>query len=143
MLIQAEADSMLAVPKFFVDASVINFPPGTNETRELLDERKRLSFLFDLWRATIRLSKARYQTRVRKIVVLARLDIDGAPHTNPDGSVIRSTHLHLYREGYEDKWAYPLDPERFSDARNIGQLFVDFCALCNIRTPPAFQAGLL
>jgi len=99
-------------------------------------------FLLDLWRGTIRLSKLRYQTRGRKVIVLVRLDINGSPHTNPDGTRLDGTHLHVYREGYEDRWAYPIDTSIFRDVYNIQQSFEDFCRYCNIEIPP-FQEGLL
>lgn len=77
------------------------------------------------------------------MIVLIRLDIDGAPHTNPDGVRLSGTHLHLYREGYDDKWAEPLDPSRFRDTRDIQRAFEDFCGYCNIQGIPSFQPGLL
>ncbi|KJU85379.1 prophage protein [Candidatus Magnetobacterium bavaricum] len=42
----------------------------------------------------------------RKIILL-RLCFGGHPHRNPDDTEISSPHLHRYREGYADKWAYP------------------------------------
>jgi len=55
----------------------------------------------------------------------------------------RGTLLHLYREGYEDKWAYALKPSEFSNPREIVRTFEDFCRFCNIRDVPPFQEGLL
>jgi len=77
------------------------------------------------------------------VIVLARLDIDGAPHTNPDGQRVGRTHLHLYRDGSEDKWAFPLDPSQFIDPTNMRQAFDDFCRFCNIRDTLQFQETLL
>lgn len=105
MLEQHEADTLMAMNKYFIDRNTILLSPGIDATRELVGEDKQEKFLFDMWRGTIRFSKYRYQTRGRKIIVLVRLDIDGAPHTNPDGNRIEGTHLHIYREGYEDRWA--------------------------------------
>ena len=48
-----------------------------------------------------------YQTRARSVIVLARLDF-GVEHRNPDGAIVGSPHLNLYREGFADKWAYEL-----------------------------------
>ena len=77
------------------------------------------------------------------MVVLVRLDIDGAPHTNPDGQKLEGTHLHIYREGYDDKWAYPLDPIRFPNPSNLCRAFEDFCGYCNVVNVPPFQEVLL
>jgi len=65
-------------------------------TLDLIGNDNRERFLLDLWRGIFKLSKVKYQTRGRQIIVLARLDINGAPHTNPDGGKVTGTHLHIY-----------------------------------------------
>lgn len=141
-LSQAEADALIAIAKYFVTGAPISIPPGADETRELVSADQNERFLFDFWRGTLRLSKIRYQTRGRKVIVLVRLDIDGAPHTNPDGVRLPGTHIHIYRAGYEDKWAYPVDSARFSNLSDIEQSLHHFCAYCNIQNVPPFQGGL-
>ena len=74
--------------------------------------------------------------------MLARLDVDGTPHTNPDGKRLGGMHLHLYREGFEARWAYPLDPATF-DTTSAPFAFRDFCAYCRILQPPTLQESLL
>ncbi len=143
MLTQSEADALIAMRKFFIRPVTISVLPGTDQTHELLGEDKHERFLLDLWRGTLKLSKIKYQTRGRKVIVLVRLDIDGAPHTNPNGTKLGGTHIHLYREGYEDKWAHPIDFEEFSNVSDIEQTFKDFCRYCNIQNVPPFQGGLL
>lgn len=143
MLTQTEADTLIAMRKAFLNPATISLPPGTDQTHDLIGEDKRERFLLDLWRGTIRLSKFRYQTRGRKVIVLIRLDIDGPPHTNPDGTKIGKAHLHLYREGYEDRWAFALDSKEFTDPANMGSSFGDFCRYCNIEMIPSFQRTLL
>lgn len=143
MLTQLEADTLIAMTKTFVDMAAISIPPGTDKTRELLGSDPKERFLLDIWRSTLRLSKCRYQTRGRQVIVLVRLCIDGAPHTNPDGIRLAGSHLHTYREGYEDKWAQPLDTRRFPDTSDIARTFEDFCAYCNIQDLPSFQSGFV
>ena len=142
MLTQIEADNLIAMRKTFIDPVTISLPPGSDQTHELTGEDNRERFLLDLWRGTIRLSKVRYQTRGRKVIVLVRLDIDGSPHTNPDGAKLEGTHLHIYKEGFEDKWAYPIDSQFFRDIANIQLSFDDFCRYCNIKSPQ-FQDSIL
>src|SRR4030042_2135357 len=142
MLTQIEADNLIAMRKTFIDPVTISLPPGSDQTHELTGEDNRERFLLDLWRGTIRLSKVRYQTRGRKVIVLVRLDIDGSPHTNPDGAKLEGTHLHIYKEGFEDKWAYPIDSPFFRDIANIQLSFDDFCRYCNINSPQ-FQDSIL
>src|SRR5574340_80017 len=105
MLTQTEADTLIAMRKIFVNPLIVSIPPSSDQTHELIGDDKREPFLLDLWRGTIRLSKLKLQTRGRKVIVLVRLDVDGAPHTNPDGTKLSGTHLHIYRESYEDRWA--------------------------------------
>ena len=143
MLTQTEANILIAMEKEFVKPVTISILPGADQTHELVGNDKRERFLLDLWRGTLRLSKVKYQTRGRKIIVLVRLDIDSAPHTNPDGTKINGTHIHLYREGYEDKWAFPVDPAEFGNPSDIQRTLEDFFRYCNIKNPPPFQGGLL
>jgi hypothetical protein len=140
MLTQAEADQLMQMIKHFVrDPGTITIPPGADDTYELAGPNDRERFLLDVWRGTLRLTKLRFQNRVRTVVVLVRLDIDGAPHTNPDGDRLSGTHLHLFREGYDDRWAFPLDPATFTLPRDPGTTFQEFCTLCNIESPPPVQ----
>ena len=143
MLTQTEADALIAMEKEFVRPVTISIPPGADQTHELVGDDKRERFLLDLWRGTLRLSKIKYQTRGRKVIVLVRLDIDGAPHTNPDGTKLNGTHIHLYREGFEDKWAFPIDPGKFGNPSDIQRTLEDFHRYCNIKNPPPFQGVLL
>jgi len=140
MLTQAEADQFMQMAKRFVrPPAAISIPPGLDDTHELeaLDDRER--FLLDIWRGTLRLTKIKFQNRVRTIVVLVRLDVDGAPHTNPDGQRLSGTHLHLFREGYDDRWAFPVDPAAFTLLSDPGTTFQEFCAFCRIESPPPVQ----
>jgi hypothetical protein len=143
MLTQTEAETLIRMKKTFINPATIKIPSGTDQTHELVGEDKRELFLLDVWRGTIRLSKLKLQTRGRKIIVLVRLDIDGAPHDNPDGTKIRGNHIHLYREGFEDKWAYPINTAEFTDPTNILGTFRDFCRFCNITDGPPLQERLI
>jgi Family of unknown function (DUF6978) len=143
MLTQTEADALIAMDKSFVNPVTVNVRPGINQTHELIGADPKERFLLDLWRGTIRLSKYRFQTRGRQVIVLVRLDLNGAPHTNPDGSKIGGTHVHVYREGYEDRWASPIDPAEFKNLRDVSQTFRDFCDYCKIENHLQFQVELL
>lgn len=143
MLTQTEADALMAMGKAFQTHEAISLHAGVDATRELLGDDQRERFLLDLWRGTLRLSKLRFQTRARRIIVLARLDINGSPHTNPDGTKLGRMHLHVFRDGYEDRWAYPIDPATFKNLQDPRQALLDFCGYCNIRDLPPIQEGLL
>jgi hypothetical protein len=143
MLTQVEADGLIAMEKRFVQQVPISLLPGVDETYDLIGEDPHERFQLDLGRGRIRRSKLKFQTRGRKVVVLVRLDVDGSPHTNPDGTRLGETHLHLYRERYEDRWADPLNPAEFTNVSNMGQAFHDFCCYCRITHMPPFEDSLL
>ena len=84
MLSQNEADTLISMPKKRKSGQTYNFPlPGETLTVPIISEDEREDFLIDLNRGKIRLTKCSYQERYRRMVLLARLDVDGGPHTNP------------------------------------------------------------
>jgi hypothetical protein len=99
-------------------------------------------FLFDVTAGRILLRKASYQTRWRRTTVLVRLCVNGPAHRNPDGHRLGKTHLHLYREGYHDKYAIPV-PDTFLDLNDQSRVLQDFCVYCNITRQPIFRPRLI
>lgn len=140
MLTQKEANRLVAMDKSFLSQSAVSMQSGKGVLRELENAGLSEQFLLDMHRGRMRFSKITNQVRARKCIVLVRLDIDAAPHTNPNGSKIGGTHIHLYREGYEDKWAELVSPRDFRDLSNFAKIFEDFCKYCNILNPPPFKA---
>jgi len=136
MLTQGEADVLLGMGKRFDSGTPLDVAPGVFYTRQLQSLDQTESFLLDVSASEFKLSKFRYQSRGRRIHILARLCIDGTPHTNPDGERMEGTHVHFYREGYEDKWAYPVDPKMFVDVTDRESTLSNFLGLCNVEDPP-------
>lgn len=142
-LTQAEADALLAMEKHRADDAYWTYPDlGGLIMVPLVSSDRREPFLLDVRRARIALAKGTYQNRGRQVMILARLDFGGAPHRNPDGEEVGSPHLHLYREGYGDKWAYPVPPDRFSNLDDPWLTLEDFMRFCNIAEPPFIRRGL-
>ena len=142
-LTQAEANALIEMEKHRSDDTEWDYPDlGRHVTIPLASVDGRESFLLDLRRGQINLAKGTYQTRARQVVILARLDFGGAPHRNPDGEEIGSPHLHLYREGFGDKWAFPVPSDHFSSSHDAWQVLKDFMRYCNITKPPVIQKGL-
>ena len=48
-----------------------------------------------------------------------RLDLDGPPHRNPDEAEIPCPHLHIYSEGFGDKWAMAAPADRYSNTLDL------------------------
>jgi len=108
----------------------------------LRSEDKREEFFLDISRGKIDLKKTKYQNRARHVVVLVRVDLGGAPHRNPDDMEVAAPHLHLYREGYGDKWTTPLPADKFSNPADVWQVLEDFMKFCSIVEPPFIRRGL-
>jgi hypothetical protein len=140
---QKEIDMLFELPKTKVDETIYDYPPlGGNISIPLVSKDKRENFILDISRSCINLQRGKYQNRSRIVVVLARLDFGGPAHMNPDEKIILCPHLHLYREGYGDKWAYPIPLDEFSDITNLSQTLDDFMRFCHIIEPPNIRKGL-
>lgn len=143
-LTQQEADALLAMEKQPDDDRPVPFPAGGQKFAVQLSSRDgREEFLLDLSRGRIDLRRVKFQNRARHVVRLARLDLSGRPHRNPDGEDVPTPHLHLYCEGYDDKWARPLPKDKFPDTENELKILDDFMRFCNIRSTAEIQMNLL
>ena len=143
LLTQTEADFLLAMRKVRVADDTYAFPiNGQKLSIPLRSEDHREEFLLDIGSSRIDLLRTKYQNRARASFVLARLDVGGAPHQNPDGVAIACPHLHLHREGYGTKWAHPLPLECFSDHQDRWKLLEEFIWFCKIIDPPTIERGL-
>jgi hypothetical protein len=144
-LTQEEADALIAMRKRAVESIERLYPrPGDQFSAELTSEDGKEQFMLDVNRARVKVTKATYQNRARKVVVLVRLDIDGSRHRNPDQVFVPCPHMHIYREGHGDQWAFPLrDLEfPFPDTTDLTQLLRAFMLYCNIVVPPVFRPTL-
>ena len=143
MLTDATVQALLAMSKHFVDVSTIYFPqPGQQLQRELKSQDTRESFLLDIGRGRIKIGKCTYQNRYHVTEILLRLDIDGPPHVNPDGETVPCPHLHVYREGYADKWAGPIDPTEFTNTADLVLTLRQFLTRCKVERCPEIQGAL-
>lgn len=142
-LIQADADALIAMEKHRADNQQWNYPGlGGSISVPLLSADKREDFTLDIYRGRIDLLKGTYQNRSRQVVVLVRLDFGGAPHRNPDDQEVPAPHIHIYREGYGDKWAMPVPRDIFTDMSNLWKTLEDFMVYCNVTNPPLIERGL-
>lgn len=157
MITQSEADALIVMEKKKATDELYNFPSaGEILTMPIVSIDERESFLLDVnRRGRIRLTRCTYQERYRGIIILVRLDIDGQPHTNPEvdnipfsylapynGQTIQCPHLHLYIEGFMDRWAIPAPVDKFPDTSDLYVTLEDFFRYCNIIEPPVIQRGL-
>jgi hypothetical protein len=147
MLTQSEVDTLLNMLKRLVNEGTVNFPtPDGWKTLDVVSENGKEKFLIDINRkGKINLSKCTYQNRYRNYIILLRLDVGGPDHTNPDGEIIPTPHLHIYKENFNDTWAIPLPKELFTDTGNLIKTFIEFLEYCKIINIDriSIQEGLL
>lgn len=142
-LTQAEADALIAMEKQRVNEDSSDFSMGGQSlVLPLQSVDRREQFLLDLSQGRIDLLKVKMQNRGRQVVVLVRLDLGGAPHRNPDGEEIPVPHLHIYREGFGDKWAVAVPRDRFTATNDVWRTLEEFLRYCNVTQPPRIVRGL-
>jgi hypothetical protein len=143
LLTQAEADALIAMDKVRTDQTHWKYPrAGEQLSVPLTSADRREIFALDITRSSIKLTKSTHQNRARQAIVLMRLDVDGPPHRNPDGVEIPCPHLHIYREGYGDKWAAPAPAHLRLPGADAFATCVAFMAECHVVDAPTFVVGL-
>ena len=144
-LTQDEADHLLTLDKIFASASLTQFHLTLpfQQTHDLQSLDRREQFLLDVERGGRTHARLKFQTRARRTIVLARIDIAGKAHRNlahyPHRPEERFTgvHIHLYREGFGDRVAYlPEDLPAFrlpGTPHDLDWLtaFLDYCHIIN------------
>ena len=142
-LSQNDADALLVIEKHRESDRSWTFPAlGGKLSIPLISYDRREHFLLDFSRGSIELRKVKLQTRARQTVVLLRVDLFGTPHLNPDGEEVPCPHVHVYREGFGHKWAYPLPADHFSDPGNLWVTLDEFLAYCNVTQAPEILRGV-
>lgn len=157
IITQQDADFLFEMDKFPEEDKVYDFPnSGGKLILPFTSADKREKFLFDIYRGTIKITKATYQNRVRKAYILRRLDYDGSPHPNPEvekvplsilepynGVEIPTPHIHIYVEGFGEKWAIPADLLMDLNGKDIYEIMGDFFRYCNVKKLPSITKTLL
>lgn len=147
-LTQIEADALIAIEKHHdtgeaANTNSLKLPDmGGKLIVPLVCLNRREHFSLDIARGNISLTKETKQIRGRQVIVLLRLDVGGQPHRNPDDQEISCPHLHVYRDGFGDKWAIPIPEGKFKNINDSWQTLLDFMAYANITKIPNFEKGL-
>ena len=141
-LSQDEAEELIGVPKHRLNATEQKYPSlGGKISIPLTSPNRNESFLLDVSRGRIELAKCTHQNRVEQTIVLLRLDVGSGGHCNPDHTEVGPDHLHIYREGYADKFAIAL-PDELANIQDRWELLHRFMEYCNIVEPPIFETEL-
>ena len=141
-LTQDEADVLIKIEKKAISSKCYEFP-NDNKLKvsiPLTSVDGEYKFDLDISRGSINLSKIKYQNRTLKNTILIRIDICSSPHMNPDGMYVPPTHCHIYKEGYNDRFAYPL-PDEFNKINpdDIKKMVTTFLKYCNITEDGLFK----
>ncbi|MER3497987.1 MAG: hypothetical protein C4308_04815 [Chitinophagaceae bacterium] len=67
---------------------------------------------------------------------------NGGRHTNPDGVLFEGPHVHLYREGYNDKFAFPVSEISVSVNDPMEEVFKKIMHFCNVKNLPAIEVPM-
>jgi len=131
-LTQSEADALIRVRKLFLDKTPLIIGGG-NIQRELQSQiRAEERFYLNIRQTAIEFGIFSSVTRFFS-QPLVRICIDkDMKHENPNGEIIEGSHIHLYREGFRDRFATPLLKYGFDDSAGIIYCLGKFLEICNI-----------
>lgn len=145
-LTDTEVQRLIRLSKKFADTTEVTVPPSGafEHSSELVAVEEREAFLLDVSRHAIRITRCKSQTRYARNIILLRVELDGPPHVNPDGTDVGPSHVHVYKEGYDDRWAYPLSnyPE-FLQCSTLVDLVRSFCRYCGVVSVIPYQEGVI
>ena len=143
ILTQQEGDALLQMEKINVGAAEIDLPDlGGSIELKFSGNEGHEEFIINFAKHSINLLKRNHHLRGRKVIGIARLDLFGPPHRNPDGAEIGPEHIHLYREGFGLKWAYDIPANDFTNLQDTHQTLEDFMRYCHVTQPPLLKRSL-
>lgn len=145
---QDEVNFLFDLRKFPCDTAKVEFPmQGEYIEIEVQNETRRFKFQSDINRANKIANKVTFQLRHKKIYSIRRLDLNGN-HRNPpapapdeifegyeDYIFNRQDHIHFYVEGFNERWALPLNefPEiGILETDDIYDKMYKFFKYCNV-----------
>jgi len=135
-LTQNEADKLISMLKRKIIDEQINFPNRKEKISfDVLGERRTDEFVVNIERKGINAQGCTYQGRIKSNnIILMRLDVNPtAVHINlKDGSKIEGSHIHIYDEEWETRYAIPFDVE----GKDLFEICYSFFEKFNVIEPP-------
>lgn len=140
---QAEYDFLMRQDKIFDDliSSIQLGPAPIQWSRQINSLANKEVFLLDFYRGSFELSRYTVNKRYRQTVIMLRYD-NGGRHTNPDGVLFEGKHVHFYREGYNDKFAFPVSEIGITDNDPMETVFNKIMQFCNIKRFPTIKVAM-
>lgn len=142
-LSQSEADRLLGLEKIRTTDDTFIYPSGGEHLEIPISSIDFTEdFIISVVPGKIDIMSTRNQLRCKSgNIILARLDTGSRPHKNPDGTIIGCPHIHIFKEGYGVRYAYPVDEKQFPHLDDPFQLLQDFLTFCNITKKPHITKG--
>jgi len=130
---QTEFDCLIQMQKRFQKDNVIHL--GSAWSRDIISIESKDIFILHYNLSSIDIRKFSYHKTYRKTIPLLRFDFKR--HTNPDGKIFKGAHVHIYREGFDDKFAFPVS-EIGIDENNLtkDKVLESFLQYCNVINSP-------
>ena len=139
---QQEFDHLIAFEKAFDEADMLILgPPPASWSREMTAPSTRDKFILDFRRGGFEISKYSYNKRYRQTIIMVRY-CSSVRHTNPDGVTFDGPHVHLFREGYDDKFAFPVSDIGVTVGEGMDVVLMKLLRYCNVTGVPAIEVGL-
>ena len=133
-LTDAEAKFLIELEKIATDRRIDIPDDSKKEHLNLASAEEQNDNIMRIYikRGRRNINKCSFNVVYNKSIILLRLDIEpGRIHQNPDGRDVPNPHLHIYREGYDDRYAIPA-PECFVDTSNLAQALYDLLGYSNV-----------
>lgn len=147
-LTQDFIDYLIELDKFFEEEDISPVVRGEKKSFELTSSDGRCFFFLDMNRTGTIEDKTTIQTRYAITNNwIIRLDLNGPPHTNPDGFTTNRDHIHIIKEKDGNLLNYGYNIDTFhtlliNNTKNISKVFEEFCKFCNIKIDGNIQQVL-
>lgn len=139
---QSEFDYLITIDKRFEKADELVLGPAPiSWERNIIAIKTKDTFILDFYRGSFELSKYTYNKRYRQTIILLRYDAKGR-HTNPDGITFDGPHVHIYKEGFDDKFAYPVTDIGIDKMDEMEAILEKFLTYCNVKSIPSIQTTM-
>jgi hypothetical protein len=158
VLAQDDANRLMDLGKIRQDDNYYAFPGRGQQLRiPIVSIDYQEHFELDMYRGRIVALKCSYHEQYQG-TPLVRLDMNPSRHTNPfhlfppagfedyNGVTLTNSHVHLYREGFGDRYAIPAERLGFKPVLTKDDLIENlsiFFDYCNIVDPPFIQEVLI
>lgn len=130
------AEHLIKMLKKVVDNKDVIIPQLGDKTYVNIEPSKEVDcsdkFLIQIFKSKRDLEKCSFSAMYLPTKEqLLRIDVGGAPHTNPDGTKISGNHMHIFVDGNEVRYAMEFDTKN----KNLVQIAIEFLKKFNVIDP--------